>query len=110
MYEDQVFYAKVSLRAPVFVSNECWDRYRQHSDSVCSLAGQLNQVKPEHVRYLQWLSHYLLDQGYEGTKLWNVLRKELQYHKNSKRLSLTNISRYIARRSRKVFSLIATKV
>src|SRR5262249_17252961 len=30
MYEDQVFFAKVCLKTPVFVSSECWDRHRQH--------------------------------------------------------------------------------
>ena len=30
LYEDQAFLAKVYLQEPVFVSNECWDRYRVH--------------------------------------------------------------------------------
>ena len=33
MYEDQVFFAKVTLQAPVFVSGECWSRHRQHPNS-----------------------------------------------------------------------------
>ena len=36
--EDLVFFAKFCLRHPVYVSDECWDRYRQHSDSVTALA------------------------------------------------------------------------
>src|SRR5918998_4447503 len=37
-YEDMAFYAKVSLKAPVFVAGGCWDRYRIHSDSFWTRA------------------------------------------------------------------------
>lgn len=33
MYEDQVFFYKLSLIASAFVADGCWDRYRQHADS-----------------------------------------------------------------------------
>jgi glycosyltransferase involved in cell wall biosynthesis len=33
MYEDQAFFAKVYLKAKVFVTRECWDRYRQHRNN-----------------------------------------------------------------------------
>jgi glycosyltransferase involved in cell wall biosynthesis len=36
MYEDQVLYAKLCLQAPVYVSDTCWDRYRQHPHSMCA--------------------------------------------------------------------------
>ena len=37
MHEDQVFLAKICLQHAVYVSNECWDWYRQHPDSACLL-------------------------------------------------------------------------
>jgi glycosyltransferase involved in cell wall biosynthesis len=37
MYEDQVFLAKVYLKAPVFVTSPCWDRYRLHPNSCVSV-------------------------------------------------------------------------
>ena len=35
--EDQAFLVKVYLRARVFVSDECLDRYRLHEDSCCAV-------------------------------------------------------------------------
>ena len=34
MFEDQVFFAKVMMSTPVFVSDEVWAKYRQHSKSA----------------------------------------------------------------------------
>ncbi len=36
IFTDKVFYAKVCLRWPVYVSGKCWDRYRRHPDTVGS--------------------------------------------------------------------------
>lgn len=36
MYEDQAFLIKVYAALPVFVSDECWDRYRIHPDQQCA--------------------------------------------------------------------------
>ena len=33
LYEDQAFFAKLYLKFPVFVADNCWDQYRQHADS-----------------------------------------------------------------------------
>src|SRR5262245_11138655 len=34
MFEDQVFFAKVMMTTPVFVSDKVWAKYRQHSKSA----------------------------------------------------------------------------
>lgn len=82
MYEDQVFFAKVFARAPVFVSGECWDRYRRHSDSCMSVAmkaGQFHPVNPSptSLTFLKWLEVYLLEQGIKDAKVWVALREML---------------------------------
>ena len=38
VYEDQAFYAKLALVAPVYVTGGCWARYRQHADSMCAVS------------------------------------------------------------------------
>jgi glycosyltransferase involved in cell wall biosynthesis len=61
LYEDQAFFAKVLLRFPVFVSNQFWDKYRQHPDSCCYQA-KANKQKGEYygrLRYLNWLKQFL---------------------------------------------------
>jgi hypothetical protein len=82
LYEDQAFFAKVSLKAPIFLQGGSWDRYRQHSESSCSVgekAGQYHPLKPHPARltYLNWLEKYLEDQGVKDLELWKALRDNL---------------------------------
>ncbi len=59
LFEDQVFYAKVFLRAPVYAANQCWDRYRRHSDSMCATAS-LDDAIGARRKFLHWIRTYLL--------------------------------------------------
>jgi glycosyltransferase involved in cell wall biosynthesis len=59
MYEDQAFYAKASLKLPIFVSSNCWDKYRQHPASACSTTEREGKAQASRVRFLDWLAHYL---------------------------------------------------
>ncbi len=59
MYEDQVFLAKVALRAPVLASSGCWYRYRKHEDSCCLQAVAHAEYRKARARYLAWLDGYL---------------------------------------------------
>ncbi|AFY87865.1 glycosyltransferase [Chroococcidiopsis thermalis] len=82
MYEDMVFYTKIFLQAPVFVSGKCWDRYRQHPQSSCRIAieeGEYNSFHPSPARgtFLRWVEAYLRDRGAERTQVWSVLQTEL---------------------------------
>ncbi len=77
MYEDQVFYAKVSLNAPIYVTDTCWDWYRQNSASVTASAANAGKTHHFHYAYLQWLAHYLTERGCHHTELWQTLRQEL---------------------------------
>jgi glycosyltransferase involved in cell wall biosynthesis len=79
LYEDQVFFAKVCLEVPVFVSGECWDRHRQHRDSACSVSRRTGEYYSAEtsLRFLSWIEDYLSSQGPENTEVWAVLRKAL---------------------------------
>jgi glycosyltransferase involved in cell wall biosynthesis len=79
MYEDQVFFYKVCLKASVFVESGCWDRYRQHQNSCCHVAlnqGQFHPQKPNpvYLTFLNWLEKYLSEQGVNDTEVWQALR------------------------------------
>jgi len=86
LYEDQAFFAKVFLKAPVFLQGGRWDRYRQHPENACSggeKAGQYHPFKPHPARftYLNWLEKYLEEQGVKDLKMWQALRNTLlPYH------------------------------
>ena len=86
LYEDQVFFAKVFLKAPVFLQGGHWDKYRQHPESACSVGvktGQYHPSKPHPARliYLNWMEKYLKEQSVKDPKLWQALQNILlPYH------------------------------
>jgi glycosyltransferase involved in cell wall biosynthesis len=76
MYEDQTFKVKVYLHEPVYVSSECWDKYRQHPDSCFSVVQKTGQHHHERLVFFTWLERYLSERGVEATEVWQLLREE----------------------------------
>jgi SAM-dependent methyltransferase len=70
LYEDQAFFAKVSLAAPVFATSKCSARYRQHENSKCS--ANLIQHSEARVAFLRWLADYVAKHYDIGW--WRALR------------------------------------
>jgi glycosyltransferase involved in cell wall biosynthesis len=68
MFEDQVFFAKLLLGYPAYVSGECWAKYRQHSSAASRQAGR--RVRRAHLRYLRAIRRYLVQRG----KRWTTAR------------------------------------
>jgi glycosyltransferase involved in cell wall biosynthesis len=77
LYDDQVFYAKVSLASSFFVSGGCWDRYRQHPDSCCAVAKRTGQERSARLAFLTWLEEYLRQQECKDAEVWRALCEEL---------------------------------
>jgi len=77
LYEDQVFFAKVSLSQPVFVSSECSTRYRQHPNSNCSITQETAQHATGRLAFLRWLADYLSKHGVNNGALRKALRREI---------------------------------
>lgn len=75
LYEDQLFFAKMCLEAPVMASDSCWDRYRQHT---ASFSGQTTGPDERDSRraYLDWLEEYAAERGREHPELARALRRE----------------------------------
>jgi glycosyltransferase involved in cell wall biosynthesis len=59
LFEDQVFRAKVFLTATVYVSADCFDRYRQHEESCWQSTRATAVAKDARRQYLAWLGEYL---------------------------------------------------
>jgi glycosyltransferase involved in cell wall biosynthesis len=76
LYEDQVFYAKICLDLPVFVSDRCWDKYRQYPGSACATADAARE-RAARIEFLQWLESYLSTRGQVGGVVWRAVRNEL---------------------------------
>lgn len=76
MFEDQVFFMKLALDAPVFVSSHCWARYRQREDSHSAQMEASGDVRAARARLLAWLEAYLLEQRTTAPEVWRMLRRQ----------------------------------
>ncbi len=77
MYEDQAFFYKFCLNAPVFIESGCWDKYRQHPNSTCYVSETLglyskSQPNATYLIFLNWLDKYLEKQKIKDIKVWQA--------------------------------------
>lgn len=82
LYEDQVFIFKLGLAGKVFVTDQCWDQYRQHPESTSYVAinqGEYDPNRPNPARkvFLSWLQKYIEEKQISDTQLMWVLNKVL---------------------------------
>jgi glycosyltransferase involved in cell wall biosynthesis len=77
LFEDQAFFVKVCLKAPVFVSGAKWARYRQHPDSCCAMAEKNGTAFAARLPLLRWIDRYFTTQGVTDERVWQALRVEL---------------------------------
>lgn len=76
MYEDQVFFSKVTLNVPIYVADECWAKYRQHSQS-CSSLNERQSYYTSREPFLTWLEHYLKTQQVKDADILHQLQWQL---------------------------------
>ena len=96
MYDDQVLYAKFWINAPAIVVNHCWDKYRQHPDSMTAGGDRAEQHCAARQKYLEWIRGYLQARSVHDAQLVRALEFE------------TCISRYnrlgsLVRKGRRLF-------
>lgn len=77
IYEDQAFYAKISLIAPAQAINRCWDKYRQHGEASVAIARITQQEDEARQFFLKWLSEYLTQKNIKNKVVWEALQKEM---------------------------------
>jgi glycosyltransferase involved in cell wall biosynthesis len=59
MFEDQLFFAKILLHFPAFVSGRCWAKYRQHHTSTSDMSAAAGSDLATQIRYLERIRHYV---------------------------------------------------
>jgi glycosyltransferase involved in cell wall biosynthesis len=87
MHEDYALYLKLFLEEPIFISDQCWDRYRQHPDSYTAVWFRENRpahgpfsprrlfsCRPDWLLLLTWYEGYLRRRGWERTDLWRLVQ------------------------------------
>jgi glycosyltransferase involved in cell wall biosynthesis len=85
MFEDQALLAKVYLTEPVFVSNECLDRYRIHPKSCVSVVTRSGDYDKVRLFFLGWLEAYLFKERERHPDVWAGLQNVLGSFRNSNR-------------------------
>ena len=102
LFEDQAFLAKVFLQSHVFVTRECWDRYRRHADSCVSTAAREGTKYSAGLKYFRWLKDYLSSHRVEDPELWTALRKKRsRYRYNRAQQHLRRFSGVMKRLAKK---------
>ncbi|WP_013325561.1 glycosyltransferase family 2 protein [Gloeothece verrucosa] len=89
LYEDQVFFVKILLNSPVFVSDHIWAKYRQHSDSCTNnmfndITKNIELYSQTRLVFLNWLKVYFKSQKVSHLELWFLLIKEIYLCQNPK--------------------------
>jgi CTP:molybdopterin cytidylyltransferase MocA len=77
MCEDQVFFAKAALAAPVLVGRGCCGRYRQHGASCYTVAKSTGTAKAARKTFLTWLRAYVEQGGAGFREILPVIDAEL---------------------------------
>jgi SAM-dependent methyltransferase len=85
MYEDQVFLVKAYLKEAVFVSSECWDRYRIHPSSCVSVTERAGESNSARKLFLDWFQTYLFKTGIIEARVWAALQNALWPYQQSNR-------------------------
>jgi glycosyltransferase involved in cell wall biosynthesis len=94
IFTDQVFYAKLCLKAPVVASNQCWFKYRRHSRSSVSVVKRRGELRYARLTYLNWLEKYLGQQRVENADVWRALKGAKRRCQYPRLCSLPNDARY----------------
>jgi glycosyltransferase involved in cell wall biosynthesis len=81
--EDHVLFIKVAAIAPIFISGECWLKYRQHEDSICHTVSKQRKQFTEHSQMLDWVEQYLTEQKVTDEQVWQALRQEEMIYRHS---------------------------
>lgn len=81
LYEDQAFFAKICISAPIFVSKECSARYRQHPNSNCAVSEMRGEYDAARPAFLNWLTAYLSETGVSNREVWKAVHIEIRAYR-----------------------------
>jgi glycosyltransferase involved in cell wall biosynthesis len=86
-YEDMAFYSKLFLRYPVYISDRCWDLYRQHPASCWAVATQVGEYRegwagPARLRFLRWLNNHIKQAEVRAPTIRRILRRKLLFYRS----------------------------
>lgn len=101
MYEDLAFFSKVCLKVPVYVSDKCWARYRQHYESCCAVSEKNGDIWKARYPVLLWLESYLIQENIKNREVWKALNKQIFPHRYENLFLIMNDPKRLFKRVRK---------
>jgi glycosyltransferase involved in cell wall biosynthesis len=78
LYEDQAFLVRVYLKESVFISSECWDRYRLHPDSCVTVVNKAGEYDSVRSYFLSWFEKYLRQQQVKDQEIWYAFQNAIK--------------------------------
>ncbi|MEJ7654282.1 MAG: glycosyltransferase family A protein [Chloroflexia bacterium] len=99
LYEDQAFYMKVALAAPVLVLGGYWANYRRHDDSIWETAMRQGEEDRARLYFLNWLTRYLQEMTVDNVDVWHALKAQLWPFKHPAARLDARCAPYCAKRS-----------
>jgi len=72
-HEDIAVLSKIFLNFPVYVSSQCWDRYRRHNQSMWSQAMKDGGDERSREFYCEWMRTYLVEHRIVDREIWQRL-------------------------------------
>ncbi len=72
--EDQIFWARLSLRARIFIVDACLAKYRQHERSSSSVLIESGRAADDWQKFLDWLEKYLRENKITNEDLWSAFK------------------------------------
>jgi glycosyltransferase involved in cell wall biosynthesis len=82
-HEDIAFLSKIFLSVPVYVSDECWDRYRRHDESLWSVAQENGGEERSRAFYFEWMAEYLKRKDVKDEAIWELYRERSWRYRHS---------------------------
>jgi SAM-dependent methyltransferase len=93
MFEDQVLFAKIALREPIFVSSRCWYRWRQHTGSACATSLREGRYAADKLVFLGWLSAHVKSSGIDDRDVWASIQSQLAQPRSTAVRTVRSIAR-----------------
>ena len=101
MYEDQAFLTKVYRTTPVFISDSCWTKYRQHPDACSAVVLKAGQYKKVRRFFLTYLQQQFRQRGEKDVALLRALRRAWWPYKHPFQAKIVSVFQRAARRLRR---------
>jgi glycosyltransferase involved in cell wall biosynthesis len=110
IYSDQPFLVKLCLSTPIFFYHGCFEKYRQHPESFCTVGNKPDKAIPNRLQFLNWVEQYIKSQNIQDQNVWEIIDEELwMYHHQDNTWTIKNIKN-IVRHGKYIFKRVCIKL